>query len=67
MKGFEFRTEEEIEKKLLEVLESDTYHRAVRYWERKRGINNGQNGVVNGKHWDSPSNTSLGYESATTI
>lgn len=64
MKGFEFGTEEEIEKKLLEVLESDAYHRAVQYWERKRGINNGRNGVVNGKHWDSPSNTSLGYESA---
>ena len=64
MKGFEFGTEEEIEKKLLEVLESDAYHRAVQYWERKRGVNNGRNGVVNGKHWDSPSNTSLGYESA---
>ena len=66
MKGFEFGTEEEIEKKLLEVLESDAYHRAVQHWERKRGINNGRNGVVNGKHWDSPSNTSLGYESAKT-
>ena len=66
MKGFEFGTEEEIEKKLLEVLESDAYHRAVQYWERKRGINNGRNGVVNGKHWESPSNTSLGYESAKT-
>lgn len=66
MKGFEFGTEEEIEKKLLEVLESDAYHRAVQYWERKRGINNGRNGVANGKHWDSPSNTSLGYESAKT-
>lgn len=66
MKGFEFGTEEEIEKRLLEVLESDAYHRAVQYWERKRGISNGRNGVVNGKHWDSPSNTSLGYESAKT-
>ena len=64
MKGFEFGTEEEIERRLLEVLESDAYNRAVQYWERKRGINNGRNGVVNGKHWDSPSNTSLGYESA---
>ena len=62
MKGFEFGTEEDIERKLLEVLESEGYHRAVQYWERKRGIN-GRNGVVNGKHWDSPSNTSLGYES----
>lgn len=66
MKGFEFGTEEEIEKKLLEVLESDAYNRAVQYWERKRGINNGRNGTVNGKHWDSPSKTSLGYESAKT-
>ena len=64
MKGFEFGSEEEIERRLLEVLESDAYHRAVQYWERKRGINNGRNGVANGKHWDSPSNTSLGYESA---
>ena len=66
MKGFEFGTEEEIERRLLEVLESDAYHRAVQHWERKRGINNGRNGVVNGKHWDSPSNTSLTYESAKT-
>ena len=66
MKGFEFGTEEEIERRLLEVLDSDAYHRAVQYWERKRGINNGRNGVANGKHWDSPSNTSLGYESAKT-
>lgn len=64
MKGFEFGTEEEIERRLLEVLESDGYHRAVQYWERKRGISGSRNGVVNGKHWDSPSNTSLGYESA---
>ena len=66
MKGFEFGTEEDIEKRLLEVLESEQYNRAVQFWERKRGINNGRNGVVNGKHWDSPSNTSLGYESART-
>ena len=32
MGGFEFGTEEEIEKKLVEVLESDAYHRVVRYW-----------------------------------
>lgn len=64
MKGFEFGTEEEIERRLLEVLESDAYHRAVQYWERKRGINGSRNGIANGKHWDSPSNTSLGYESA---
>ena len=66
MKGFEFGTEEDIEKKLLEVLESDAYHRAVQHWERKRGISNGRNGVANGKHWGSPSDTSLGYESAKT-
>ena len=63
MKGFEFGTEDEIERRLLEVLESDAYHRAVQHWERKRGINGGRNGTTNGKHWDSPSNTSLGYES----
>jgi len=49
MKGFEFGTEEAIEKKLVEVLESDVYHRAVQHWEGKQGTNNSQNGVGNGK------------------
>ncbi len=43
MKGFEFGTEEEIEQKLIEVLESDSYYRAVQNWERKR-MANGRNG-----------------------
>ena len=40
MKGFGFGTEEEIERKLVEVLESNAYHRAVQYWKAKRGIGN---------------------------
>lgn len=45
MKGFEFGTEEEIERRLVEVLESDAYYRAVQYWERKRMAGaNGRNG-----------------------
>ncbi|KAI0922430.1 hypothetical protein AcV7_005966 [Taiwanofungus camphoratus] len=58
MKGFEFGTEEEIENRLVEVLESDAYYRAVQYWERKRMVPNGRNG--NGRHWgESFSNSSL--------
>lgn len=58
MKGFEFGTEEEIEHKLVDILESDAYYRAVQHWERKRMIPNGRNG--NGRHWgESLSNTSL--------
>jgi len=66
MGGFGFGTEEEIERKLVEILESDVYHRAVQCWEGKRDINNGRNGVVSGKDWDPPSDTSLGYKSVTT-
>jgi len=38
MKGFEFGSEDEIERKLLQIIESDTYQRAVQHWERKRSI-----------------------------
>lgn len=49
MKGFEFGSEEFIEKKLIKVLESDSYIRAVQNWERKRdGYGyGGRNGVSN--------------------
>ncbi|KAL1943622.1 hypothetical protein VTO73DRAFT_4067 [Trametes versicolor] len=56
MKGFEFGTEEEIEHKLIEVLESDAYYRAVQHWERKR-MTNGRNG--HGRWGESFSNSSL--------
>ncbi|KIM44218.1 hypothetical protein M413DRAFT_376918 [Hebeloma cylindrosporum] len=57
MQGFEFGTEDEIERKLVSVLESDAYIRAVQYWERKRSKNN-LNG--NGSRWgESVSNSSL--------
>ncbi|KAJ3875360.1 CAMK/CAMKL/Kin1 protein kinase [Lentinula edodes] len=54
MTGFEFGSDDEIEKKLINVLESDAYIKAVQYWERKRG------GTVNGSKWgESMSNSSL--------
>ncbi|KAG5221384.1 CAMK/CAMKL/Kin1 protein [Salix suchowensis] len=56
MKGFEFGTEEEIEGKLIRVLESEPYIRAVQAWERRRhgslGNLNGYNGSGNmGGRW----------------
>ncbi|KAI0668235.1 Pkinase-domain-containing protein [Trametes maxima] len=56
MKGFEFGTEEEIERRLIEVLESDAYYRAVQTWERKR-MSNGRNG--HSRWGESFSNSSL--------
>ncbi|KAJ3977096.1 CAMK/CAMKL/Kin1 protein kinase [Lentinula raphanica] len=54
MKGFEFGSDDEIERKLIAVLESDAYIKAVQYWERKRG------GSVNGSKWgEAMSNSSL--------
>lgn len=72
MKGFEFGTEDEIERRLVEILESDAYYRAVEYWERKRiqGAN-GRNGHP-GPWGSSLSNSSIalsydnnGYSSST--
>ncbi|KAF8129971.1 hypothetical protein EV363DRAFT_1168110 [Boletus edulis] len=52
MKGFEFGSEEEIERKVVAVLESEAYIRAVAAWDRKRGRN--------GSRWgESFSNSSL--------
>ncbi|EIN06534.1 Pkinase-domain-containing protein [Punctularia strigosozonata HHB-11173 SS5] len=49
MSGFEFGTEEDIERRLIEVLESDAYYRCLQAWERRRnnlnGVGNGRNGV----------------------
>lgn len=57
MTGFEFGTEDEVETKLVEILESEAYSRAVQHWERKRSTNN-LNG--NGARWgESVSNSSL--------
>ena len=36
MTGFEFGTEEEIEHRLIAILESEAYKRAVQHWESKR-------------------------------
>ena len=63
MKGFEFGTEEEIERKLINILESEGYIRAVQYWERKRSIGgnlNGNSSNYSGSRWgESFSNSSL--------
>jgi hypothetical protein len=36
MTGFEFGTEDDIERRLVAILESEAYRRAVQYWENKR-------------------------------
>ena len=36
MTGFEFGTEDDIERRLVAILESEAYRRAVQYWESKR-------------------------------
>ncbi|KAL4065610.1 hypothetical protein V8B97DRAFT_2010421 [Scleroderma yunnanense] len=43
MKGFEFGSEDDIERRLIHVLESDAYLRAVSAWNRKRGRNGTSN------------------------
>lgn len=42
MKGFEFGTDENVERKLIQVLESEGYQRAVAAWEQRRngGLSN---------------------------
>lgn len=57
MKGFEFGTDDEIERRLIDVLESDSYFRAVQHWERKRAAANGRNGHT--KWGDSLSTSSV--------
>ncbi|KAH7906248.1 hypothetical protein BJ138DRAFT_1016529 [Hygrophoropsis aurantiaca] len=58
MKGFEFGTEEEIERKLIGVLESDAYIRAVQAWDRKKYGRSGS-GSGSGRWGESFSNSSL--------
>ncbi len=36
MIGFEFGTEDDIERQLVAILESEAYRRAVQHWENKR-------------------------------
>lgn len=38
MRGFEFGTEDEIERKLVHIIDSDAYQRSVQHWERKRSV-----------------------------
>jgi hypothetical protein len=56
MKGFEFGTEEEIEMKLIQVIESDEYIRAVQVYECK---NLGRNGHPHRRWAESLSNSTL--------
>jgi serine/threonine protein kinase KIN1/2 len=58
MTGFEFGTEEEIERRLVAILESDAYHRAVQLYERKRDPG-GRNGTLSSRWGESVSNSSL--------
>ena len=61
--GFGFGTEEEIEKKLLDVQESDVYRRCViQDWEHKQALDNPRDGVVDDKYWSSLSSASLACE-----
>lgn len=59
MMGFEFGTEDEIERKLIAVLESDGYQRALQNWERKRGVNGNGSGAYSTRWGQSMSNSSL--------
>ncbi|KAE9394058.1 Pkinase-domain-containing protein [Gymnopus androsaceus JB14] len=66
MKGFEFGEEEEIERKLVAVLESEAYLKAVRYWERKRGLGTGEvNGYGNTRSAKSASSLAISFTSDT--
>lgn len=57
MQGFEFGSEEDIERRLIKILESDSYIRACRLWERK--THPGRNGHGPGRWGESFSNSSL--------
>ena len=60
MKGFDFGTDDDVERKLIKVLESESYQRAVREWERKRGLGaNGFGANGNGTGTYALSNSSL--------
>ncbi|KAI0049113.1 Pkinase-domain-containing protein [Auriscalpium vulgare] len=68
MVGFEFGSEDDIERRLVNLLESDAYMRSVHHWEKKRDAANGRNGT-----WkESFSNSSLaisydGYSSSSKL
>ena len=66
MQGFEFGTEDEIERKLISILTSDGYIRAVQHWERKRSIGGNLNGHGQG-HSSSSSNGRWGDFSNSSL
>lgn len=69
MEGFEFGEPKEIERKLREVLESDSYKRAVEAFERRRDPSLRLNGTsTNGRGWitgESPSSSSTAINLAS--
>jgi len=58
MTGFGFDSEEEIERQLIQILNSDGYHRAVQVYERKRVPGDVGRLDLHGEN-ESPSNSSL--------
>lgn len=69
MQGFEFGEEEEIERKLVAILESEGYARAVQAWERKRGVLNGHGNNHNGsmgKWGDTSSSLAVSHDASST-
>ncbi|KAG6905115.1 hypothetical protein DXG01_004778 [Tephrocybe rancida] len=69
MQGFEFGSEDDIERRLREVLTSDAYRRAVAFWERKHngigGLNvNGNGNGTNGNNYGlSHSSLAISFDS----
>ncbi|KAL0948265.1 hypothetical protein HGRIS_010861 [Hohenbuehelia grisea] len=57
MKGFEFGSDEDIERKLAKILEGESYQRAVQNWERRR---HGVLGNLNGAGSSTGSSTRWG-------
>jgi len=64
MIGFEFGSEQNIKKKLVAILESEEYIRAVEHWGRKRGIGGHLNGHGREGRWSGDlSNSNLSVSS----
>jgi len=60
MTGFEFGSEQDIEKNLVTILESEEYIRAVQHWKKKRSIGSRLDGHgKEGSRWGDLSNSSL--------
>ncbi|KAI0029073.1 hypothetical protein K488DRAFT_57194 [Vararia minispora EC-137] len=68
MTGFEFGTDEEIERRLVAILDSEQYARSVQYWERKnRGFGDSMsNSSLAVSSYDSRADLASATASATT-